>query len=60
MRLDVDQNAPDRWAVHDLREDLGAIETAARRWFGEPLRRTIIDDEKDRGKICLVFHKAPS
>ena len=56
--LDVDQNAPDRWAVHDLREQLGAIEASARRRFGEPLRRMTIDDEKDRGKICLVWHLA--
>jgi len=57
LLLDLDQNKPDEWSVRDLR---GQVDNFSRQleskgWLR--LSRKVILNEKDKGKIALVFKR---
>ena len=56
--VDIDQNLPDFFAIHDLRITLGRIENLLRAKFGDPVVRKVITNEKDPGKIAFMFVKS--
>lgn len=55
LLLDIDQNSPDRWSVRDLRgrvDELSAL-VQSNGWM--LLTKKVIRNEKDKGKVALVF-----
>jgi len=57
LLLDLDQNKPDEWSVRDLR---GQVDNFSRQVESKGwiiLSRKVISNEKDKGKIALVFKK---
>ena len=50
--FDIDQNAPDQWAVRDLRNFDWNLATI---YFGQFRSKRIINNEKDPGKIFVTY-----
>lgn len=57
LLLDLDQNKPDKWSVRDLRGQVELITSKVQNMGWTLLTRKVINNEKDRGKIALVFLK---
>ena len=60
LLLDLDQNAPDKWSVRDLRNEVDELSLQVQNKGWITLSRKVITNEKDRGKIALMFRKSRS
>ena len=55
LLLDLDQNSPDEWSVRDLRGTVDKFSIQVQNMGWKLLSRSVITNEKDDGKIALVF-----
>ncbi|CAL6330203.1 unnamed protein product [Bathycoccus prasinos] len=55
LLLDLDQNSPDEWSVRDLRGNVDKFSIQVQNMGWKLLSRSVITNEKDNGKIALVF-----
>lgn len=58
LLLDLDQNKPDEWSVRDLRNKIDEISLKIQNKYWIVLSKKVITNEKDKGKVALVFRKA--
>jgi SAM-dependent methyltransferase len=57
LLLDLDQNSPDRWSVRDLRGRVDEFSDLVQSNGWILLTKKVIRNEKDKGKVALVFSK---
>ena len=57
LLLDLDQNVPDKWSVRDLRNKVDELSLQIQKKGWIVLSKKVITNEKDKGKVALIFRK---